>query len=307
MTPRIMTVGSCMMDLVSVVDQAPAPGETVFGREFAVIPGGKGFNQAVACARMGASTSIVGRLGNDDFESVFSDLALAEKLDVTNLEIDPDHGTGVSLIIVDTNGENRIVANPRANAYLGSSIVETAFEKFQPDGLLMCHEVPDEPLVRAAHLAAAAQKLIVFNAAPAGPVPGELMRLVDVVIVNESEAAVLTGIAQDGVAEAQAAATALRALGASAAVVTLGEIGSVFESASNAGYVNSFPTIAVDTTGAGDAFCAALVVGLCSGLELADAVKLGNAAGSLTVRTMGVTPALPRRAQVFDLAQIAIG
>ena len=295
-----------MMDLVSVVDRAPAAGETVFGGEFAMIPGGKGFNQAVACARMGASTSIVGRLGNDDFESAFSDLALAEQLDVTNLEVDPDRGTGVSLIIVDANGENRIVANPRANAYLGSSTVETAFGRFHPDGLLMCHEVPDEPLIRAAHLAAVAQTLIVFNAAPAGPVPSELMRLVDVVVVNESEAEVLTGIVQDDVPAAQAAATALRALGAASAVVTLGKVGAVFESAGDAGYVSPFPTIGVDTTGAGDAFCAALVVGLCSDLALADAVKLGNAAGSFTVRTMGVTPALPRRAQVFELAQIAI-
>ena len=198
------------------------------------------------------------------------------------------------------------MANPRVNAALGPAHVDPAFAGGTPDALLMCHETPDAPLIRAAKLARNAGAVVVFNAAPASPVPAELMALVDVIVVNESEAAVLTGIAPVMPADALDAAHELTGLGPPTAVVTLGSGGAVFRSAGEAGHVEAFSSVAVDATGAGDAFCGALTVGLCEGLDVAGAVRLANAAGALAVRVLGAAVSLPRRADVIDLAGVRL-
>ncbi len=296
-----MVVGSCMMDLVSRVAAAPERGETVFGDGFLTAPGGKGLNQAVAAARMGAETSLVSRVGDDPFGRRLLEACDAEGVDCAHVSVDAETGSGVSLIIVDAAGDNRIVANPRANAALAPAHIDAAFERAVPDAVLMCHEIPDAPLIRAAELARSAGALVVFNAAPASPAPPRLMALADVVVVNESEAAALAGVAPTGPEEALAAARALVGLGPVAAVVTLGAAGAVWASAGAAGSAEAFPSDAVDATGAGDAFCGALTVGLCGGLSLADAARLANAAGALAVRSLGASSALPRLSDVVGL------
>ena len=306
MPSRVIVVGSCMMDLVSRVAEAPARGETVLGADFITTPGGKGLNQAIAAARMGAGVSLVSRVGDDPFGRQFLDLCEAEGIDRTHLSTDSEIGSGVSLIIVDSTGDNRIVANPRANAALGPAHVDPAFSGGPPDALLMCHETPDAPLIRGAELARGAGAVVVFNAAPASPVPAELMALVDVVVVNESEAAALTGVAPVTPADALDAARALTGLGPATAIVTLGSGGAVFQSAGEAGHVEAFSSVAVDATGAGDAFCGALTVGLCEGLGIAGAVRLANAAGALAVRVLGAAVSLPRRTDVMELAGVRL-
>ncbi len=293
MPSRVIVVGSCMMDLVSRVAEAPGRGETVLGADFITTPGGKGLNQAIAAARMGAGVSLVSRVGDDPFGRQFLDLCDAEGIGRTHLSTDSEIGSGVSLIIVDSTGDNRIVANPRANAALGPAHVGPAFSGGPPDALLMCHETPDAPLIRGAELARSAGAVVVFNAAPASPVPAELMALVDVVVVNESE-------------DALDAARALTGLGPATAIVTLGSGGAVFQSAGEAAHVEAFSSVAVDATGAGDAFCGALPVGLCEGLDVAAAVRLANAAGALAVRVLGAAVSLPRRADVIELAGVRL-
>ena len=301
--PRILVVGSCMMDLVAQVERAPECGETVLGAGFLATPGGKGLNQAVAAARMGARVRLASRVGGDAFGSELLAVCDAEGVDRAHVGADPDAGTGVSLIVVDAGGDNRIVANPRANATLAPEHAEVAFAGGPPpDALLMCRETPDAPLVRAAELARAAGVPVVFNAAPAGPPAPGILALTDVVVVNESEAAALAGVAPRDADSALAAARALVALGPPAAVVTLGSAGAVYAGPDGEGAVPPFASDAVDSTGAGDAFCGALAVGVCAGLALADAVRLGNAAGALAVRGMGAASSLPRRADVLALA-----
>ncbi len=294
------------MDLVSRVETAPERGETVFGAGFVTAPGGKGLNQAVAAARLGADAALVSRVGDDVFGRQLLDACDAEGVDRAHVSVDAESGSGVSLVIVDAGGENRIVANARANASLEAGHVDAAFEGAAPAAALLCHEAPDAPLVRAAELARRAGAWVVFNAAPAGSVPAELMELTDVVVVNESEAAALTGIAPTGREEALRAARALVGLGPGAAAVTLGAAGSVVFSREDGGcQVEAFASEAVDATGAGDAFCGALTVGLCAGVGLADAARLGNAAGALAARVLGAAPSMPRRAAVFGLADVA--
>ena len=302
MPPRIIVVGSCMMDLVARVETAPERGETVLGRGFIAAPGGKGLNQAVAAARMGAEARLVSRVGGDPFGRQLLDVCDAEGLDRAFVSVDLDAGSGVSLIIVDAAGENRIVATPRANAALTPAHVDAAFDGFAPDAVLMCRETPDPPLIRAARLARQSGARVVLNAAPASPAPPELMALADCVVVNESEAAALTGIEPSGPEEALAAARALAQLGPASAIVTLGAAGAVLLSNGAAARIEPFPSDAIDATGAGDAFCGALAVALCEEFDAAGAARIASAAGALAVRTLGAIASLPRRADVLALA-----
>lgn len=296
MTAHITVVGSLNMDLVARTPRIPQPGETIIGGDFCTVPGGKGANQAVAVARLEARVAMVGRVGCDTFaEPLLANLAAAG-IDHTFVTRDPEAATGVALIVVDDAGQNSIVVASGANMRLSPTDVDGAKTAIaNADALLLQLESPVETVIRAAGVAHAHGVTVILNPAPARPLPAELLSLVDVLIPNESETALLTGLPVDDQAEAEAAAVALRELGVGAVILTLGERGALLACEGKTELFPAFDVTPVDTTAAGDAFVGGFAVALAEGRTLADAVRWGNGAGGLATTKLGAQPSLPTR------------
>jgi ribokinase len=271
-TPHIAVVGSLNIDLVARCHTLPQPGETIGGAEFSRVPGGKGANQAVAAARLGAQVSFTGRVGSDRFAL---DALASEGVDVTRV-IEDDGESGVALILVDDEGENVIVVAPGANGRFGAADVQVP----DADAVLCQLEVP----VAAVAAAAERARFFCLNAAPAVEVPAELLQRAGLVVVNRFE---------------------LDALGATPALtaLTLGAEGAVLlEDGVEVARATPPRVNAVDGTAAGDAFCAALLVYLLRGLDREHALRLACVAGALAASRFGAQPSLPTAAEVEELA-----
>ncbi len=271
MTPRITVVGSLNIDLVARCARLPHPGETIGGADFRRIPGGKGANQAVAAARLGAEVRFVGRVGTDRFAL---DALEQEGVDVSSVVAD-DGESGVALIFVDDAGENVIVVAPGANGRLAAADVPAE----RADAVLCQLEIP----VEAVSAAAAHAGHFCLNAAPAGAVPAEIVRRADLVVVNRYEFDAL------GVTPSLTALT----LGAEGAVL--------LESGVEVARAAAPCVDAVDGTAAGDAFCAALLVYFLRGVDRKEALRLACAAGALAASRLGAQPSLPTAAEVEEL------
>jgi ribokinase len=295
-------VGSLNMDLVIRSPRIPRPGETIIGGEYRNVPGGKGANQAVAAARLGARVSMVGRVGSDAFGDQLLDHLVADGIDHTFVLKDQDAATGVALIVVDDAGENSIVVASGANMRLSAPDMEAAQAVIAgADALLLQLESPIETVRRAAEVARAHGVTVILNPAPARPLPAQLLALVDVLIPNESETALLTGLPVENHAQGQAAASALRELGVGTVILTLGERGAMLAQGTEAQVFPTFDVDPVDTTAAGDAFVAGLAVALAEGKPMAEAVRWGNAAGALATTRLGAQPSLPTRAALEQM------
>ncbi len=302
MSAKITVIGSLNMDLVTRA-KIPAPGETVIGGDLQTVPGGKGANQAVAAARLGADVQMVGRVGNDLFaEQLLANLT-AVSVNHDHVTQDPQAASGVALIVVDSAGENSIVVAPGANGRLSPADVDAAESVIKnADCILLQLEVPLGAVLRAAQLAHKHGAKVILNPAPAQPLPDELLALVDVLIPNETETALLTGLPTTNQVEIEAAAAKLRQFGVGAIILTLGERGALLADADDVTYFPPFiPEKIVDTTAAGDGFVGGLSVALAEGKSLAEAVPWGNATGSLAVTRLGAQPSLPSRAEVETL------
>lgn len=296
MTARVTVAGSLNMDLVARAPRIPQPGETIIGRDFRNVPGGKGANQAVAAARLGAEVSMVGRVGGDTFAEPLLENLAADGIDHTYVTRDPEAATGVALIVVDDAGENSIVVASGANARFSPADVEAAEEALaNADVLLLQLESPLETVLRAAELARARGAKVLLNPAPAQALPEELLSLVDALIPNETEAALLTDRAVRSEEEAREAARTLLASGVETVIVTLGERGALLAQEGGVSMVPAFSVEAVDSTAAGDAFVGSFAVALAEGRPLEEAVRWGNAAGALATTKMGAQPSLPTR------------
>ena len=296
MTACMTVVGSLNMDLVARAPRIPQPGETIIGRDFHTVPGGKGANQAVAVARLGAQVSMVGRVGCDAFAGPLLDNLAAASVDHTFVTRDPEAATGVALIVVDDAGQNSIVVASGANMRLSPADVDAARTAIAAvEALLLQLESPLETVTRAAKVARAHGVKVILNPAPARSLPVALLSLVDVLIPNESETALLTGMPVGDQAEAEAAATALRGLGVGTVILTLGERGALLAREEGAEHFPAFDVTPVDTTAAGDAFVGGFAVALAEGRSLAEAVRWGNAAGALATTKLGAQPSLPTR------------
>lgn len=285
----IAVIGGLNMDLAVRVPRLPAPGQTVTGSEALRSPGGKGGNQAVAAARLGARARMIGMLGDDPFGAELRRNLMAEGVDVTGVGTASETATGMALIVVQADGENTITLSPGANAALPATDVGAA------DVLLMNLEVPLSAVLAAAK---SADALRVLNAAPLETDLSNLLRHVDVLIVNETEASALLGAPVRDPADA---ARSLLAHGPRTAVLTLGASGAVAASEAITCVEKGFPTEAVDTVGAGDAFCAALAVALGSGAPIVGALRRACAAGSLATTRTGAQSALPTRSEIDQL------
>jgi ribokinase len=303
--PRILVVGSINMDLVVRSPHMPAPGETVLGEGFVTSPGGKGANQAVAAARLGASCRFIGRVGRDAFGQALTAKLQAENIDCTDLIVTDGAPTGVAMIIVDAKGENSIVVASGANYQLTPDDVFSRAEAFeQADAVVLQLELP-LPTVRAAiDLARRNNCKVILDPAPApGRLPEALCQ-VDVISPNVNEAELLTGSRTGEERADKNIAMDLIARGAKAAVLKLGSRGSmVVTSDGQMARVPAYSVEIVDTTAAGDAFTAALAVAVAQGQDLRDAARMANAAGALACTKLGAQSAMPTLAEVRMLMQ----
>ncbi|MCP4540954.1 MAG: ribokinase [Chloroflexi bacterium] len=296
MTAHITVVGSLNMDLVARSPRIPQPGETIIGSDFGTVPGGKGANQAVAAARLGAQVSMVGRVGNDTFAGPLLENLAAANVDHRFVIQDPEAATGVALIVVDDAGQNSIVVASGANMRLSPTDVDKVEAVIaNADVLLLQLETPLETVVRAAEVARAHKVTVVLNPAPARPLPVELLAMVDVLIPNESETALLTGLPIGNQAEVEVAALALRESGVGIVILTLGKRGALLTQEQEITHIPAFDVTPIDTTAAGDAFVSGFAVALAEGQTLTEAVRWGNAAGGLATTKMGAQPSLPTR------------
>ncbi|MFL5732100.1 MAG: ribokinase [Chloroflexia bacterium] len=297
---RVVVLGSLNIDLVIRVPHLPSPGETVTGHSFFQAPGGKGANQAVAAAKLGANVHMVGRVGGDAFGVALRESLRAAGADDSCVISTPDVSTGVALIFVDDEGENVIVLDSAANARLSTQDVEAASSQIsEADALLLQLEVPLETVLRAAQAARNGTAHLILNAAPARELPGELFPLVDTLVVNREELAALSGSR----AEPREAAGALLAKGCGAVLVTLGAEGSVLVREGEATHVPAFRVEAVDTTAAGDTFAAAYAVASLEGADPETRLRFANAAAALTVTRAGAQIGMPARAEVEAFLQ----
>ena len=298
-TPLVLAVaGSANLDLVVEVDHHPVTGETVLGGDHARIPGGKGANQAVAAARLGMEVAFIGRIGDDAAGEQLRDSLADAQVELTHLSVDPEAPSGIAMIGVDRSGDNAIIVSPGANARLQPAHVAAADGLLQQAaGLLLQLETPLDTVLAAAE---AATGIVVLDPAPAQPLPAELLAAIDVLVPNETELALLSGQTVDP-DDVESVVAAARSLGVATVVVTLGAAGAVVVTASSATEIPAPAVSPVDTTAAGDAFRAALAIGLVSGdtpeTAAAFAVRVGAAA---TLRA-GAQPSLPTRSELEDL------
>lgn len=303
MTARITIVGSLNMDLVIRSPHIPQPGETIIGGNFQTIPGGKGANQAVAASRLGGQVNMIGRVGNDTFAEILLDNLKSSGVEAGYVQRDANSATGVALIVVDDSGENIIVVASGANMQLSESDVEAAEQVISSSDILLLQlEVPLEAVTRAAQIAKANGVTVILNPAPARQLPPELLKMVDILVPNESETELLTGLKVRNQAELENTAMGLLGSGVGSVVITLGERGAYFASAEHEPQkFDAYQIQSVDTTAAGDAFLAGLSVTIGDGGSLPEAVRWGNAAGALAAMRFGAQTSLPTRDEVRQL------
>lgn len=284
------------MDLVVNCKRMPAPGETLIGRKFSTLPGGKGANQAVAAARLGGGVSMIGCLGDDAFGRTLRTGLEHEGIETQQVKTVAGVSSGVALIQVDELGENAITVVPGANSEirLGNDVDAKALIQ-QADVMLIQLEIPLAEVVQAITIAKSAGVLTILDPAPAptSTVPGALYA-VAVLSPNQHEAESLTGVKVIDYTSATHAARELKSKGAENVVIKMGGQGALAMDASgNSIEVSTFDADVIDTTAAGDAFTAALGIGLGSGMSLEEATRMGCAAGSLAVQTAGAQDAMP--------------
>lgn len=296
---RIVVVGSSNTDMVVRTPRIPSPGETVLGGEFVMTQGGKGANQAVAAARLGAQVSLVARVGQDVFGTQAVASISTAGVDTSFIVRDDTAPSGVALIFVDGSGQNSIVVAPGANSRLSPEDVDAARPAFQAASVVVLQlEIPLNTVTRAIELAKELDKTVVLNPAPV-PAQQFPMAGVDVVTPNEVEAAMLLGHSIQSPYEARDAAVALvRRLGVGAAVVTMGSRGAVVATMDRVQEIPGKKVTAVDTTAAGDCFTGALATALAEGMALGPAAHFANAAAALACTRMGAQASMPYRNEV---------
>ena len=281
---QVVVVGSLSMDLTAQTATLPSPGETVIGSSFTMVPGGKGNNQALTCARQGVTTAMVGRVGADAFGEAIRAQLVAEGVDVSHLTTDPGVATGIAHITVDSAGQNFIIVVPQSNHSLTVENVAQAAGLIEDASVLLVQlEIRLEVVKAALDLARRAGTTTMLNPAPALELDDELLSKVDICLPNEVEAAALAHMRVDDVAGAVKAAGELVRRGCGAAVVTLGARGAVYVDAKSVLEAPALPVPVVDTVAAGDAFCGTFASAIARGADLETGLVRATAAGALAV------------------------
>lgn len=295
----ITVLGSLHLDLITKTERIPRLGETVWGGEFTMSPGGKGMNQAVAASRLGGKVEFVGSIGDDNFGNMLKEKLREEEIGISKLKIS-SQPTGTASIIVDSEGNNIIAVAPGADKALTLNDLEQLDELLEKSSVFLAQlEMPDEIVMRGLEKASKRGVKTILNLAPARKLPHRFLQMVDVLVLNDLEVKDLAG--SDSIEEA---ARSVIERGPQAVVVTLGKEGSMLVSKDDTVNTVTVPGIevkAVDTTGAGDAFCGGLAAALDSGEDIQKAVRLGNLAGALSTTRLGAQEALPTREEVEEV------
>ncbi len=282
------------MDLVTRAPRLPKGGETLIGQSFTTVSGGKGANQAVAAARLGAQVSMIGCVGNDAYGDALRGALLAEQIDCQAVST-IDGSSGVALIVVDDSSQNTIVIVPGANGALTAEAIDRFDSVIRAADVLICQlEVPDASVGHALKRGRELGKTVILNPAPVSrPLPSDWYASIDYLIPNESEASALSGVSVDSLETAQAAATRLIALGAGKVIITLGAQGSLFADGQRFEHFPAPVVKAVDTTAAGDTFVGGFAAALAAGKDEAQAIRFGQVAAALSVTRAGAQPSIP--------------
>ena len=323
--PKILVVGSFMMDLIASTKRAPNSGETVVGLKFQTAPGGKGANQAVQCARLGAHVTMVGQVGDDAFGKIMTDTAAAAGVDVSHVSVDKNESSGVGHIVLEVTehgAQNRITVCPGANFTLTVEDVAWLKEEIgQYDLVMMQFELPMEVIEAVAQWAHDAGVKVMINPAPAAPMSDKLLACATYLSPNEHEAALLADHAIDvsngiNMEDVEIVSKAFQARGVENLIITMGENGSIVAGKDGIHHTQcvKMPHVA-DPTAAGDSFVAAFCTGLCAGLPQGEALAIASHTAAITVSRMGAMPSLPTVSEVqtlmeergyhgFDLSQL---
>ncbi len=300
----ILVIGSSNTDLVARTKSIPRAGETVLGSEFSVAQGGKGANQAVAAARLGADVTFMCKIGKDEFGDTAKTKFESEGIDTGYVLVSDSKPSGVALIAIDENGENSIVVASGSNSELRPEDVERIHDFSSYDIVLAQLETPMDTVERIGALAVDNGVRLILNPAPAAELSPELLSAVTLLTPNETEASALSGIEIVNDETAMDAAEKIVSKGVKNVIITLGSRGSLVYDGKNAEFVPAYKVRAVDTTAAGDVFNAALAVGLSEGKSLVDSARLASAASAIAVTRLGAQPSAPTRTETEEFIKL---
>jgi ribokinase len=297
--PIITVVGSFAVGMTIRTNRMPIFGETLLGNDFDMGPGGKGSNQAVGVARLGASSYFAGIIGNDKLGEIAVDLYGRERVDTRYLQKTDQMATGVGFIILNQAGENGIILDMSANKLMDRAFVDRIEAQIaRSDLVISVLEIPAEAAVRAMELGKKHGVKTILNPAPAQPLPQESFQYIDYLTPNETELRILLGLSPDDTTPTVELAHQLHEYGLGTLIVTMGGDGALILTKSGVEKVAGVPVDVVDTTGAGDSFNAGLAVALANGRSLTEAVRYANCAGAIACTQLGVIPAMGTRDQV---------
>ncbi|MGY2137041.1 ribokinase [Pseudomonas reactans] len=294
MPAKVVVVGSLNMDLVTRASRLPRAGETLIGQTFSTVPGGKGANQAVASARLGADVSMIGCVGTDAYGTQLRDALLVEGIDCQAVST-VEGSSGVALIVVDDSSQNAIVIVAGSNGELTPASLQAFDTVLQAADVIVCQlEVPMNTVGYTLKRGRELGKTVILNPAPAsGPLPAEWYTSIDYLIPNESEATALSGVMVDSIDSAKVAATQLVQAGAGKVIITLGSQGALFTDGQRFEHLQAPKVKAVDTTAAGDTFVGGFAAALANGKDEAEAIRFGQVAAALSVTRAGAQPSIP--------------
>jgi ribokinase len=296
--PVITVVGSFAVGLTIRTPHVPVIGETLRGSDFDMGPGGKGSNQAVATARLGAQSSLVGIIGTDKLAEIATDLYAAEGVNTAYLKQTSEKSTGVGFIVLNAEGNNFIILDMAANNLMDAAYVDLAEDQIaRSDTVMAVLEIPLEAAARAMELGKKHGVRTILNPAPAAPLPDSMFHNIDILTPNESELRIILGLSPDDPTPTDELAARLKARGVKTLIVTQGSKGALVYRDDAVTNVPAIPVEIVDTTGAGDAFNAGLAVALAEGRSLLEAVRYGCVTGTLACTKLGVIPSLATREQ----------
>lgn len=305
---KICVVGSLSYDLVMQVPRRPQKGETLIGTAFNTFVGGKGNNQALAAARSGGQVAMIGKVGKDSFGDQVAAKQVENGIDTKFLFRDPEVSTGIADILVDADGDNSITIAPQANGRLCAADIDTATPTIKESAyMLMQLEIPLQTVMYAAVLGKKLGLTTVLNPAPApadGHLPDELLASIDIIIPNQTEAELLTGVKVTDIASGIEAAKILQKKGLKQVIITMGEMGALLVDENKPAHMcPTYPVTVLDTTAAGDAFCGALLAALSKGHNLEMAMNYACAAGALATTKLGAEPSLPTASELEKLVE----
>lgn len=297
---KIVVLGSINMDLVTFCERAPREGETLLGKEFRQIPGGKGANQGVAMGKLGAQVTMLGKVGTEGMGEILLNSMKNDGVESDKIE-KSSKVTGIANIVVEENGQNRILVVSGANGDVDLDYVDRNLEVIKNSDILVCQlEIPMETVKYAFKKAKENGKITVLNPAPAAHLDEEIIRNSDYIIPNETELEIITGIKTETMEGVIEAAKSLLSKGVKGLIVTLGSKGSLYVDEKNQIMTPAYKVKALDTTAAGDSFIGGFVKGIGENMAISEAIELGTKVAAISVTRIGAQTSLPTEEEVIN-------